>query len=146
MNEALRKSSEERFEEGRSLVKADTTAVARESRDPYASLSLGSASLDEGNDLAVTLRQYAYMVVKRRWLILSIALAFFVLGGVRVLFQTPLYTATVRMQIEREAAKIVEGGTTSPVESGSTDFLRNSIRALEKPKHGRACRVDAASL
>ena len=94
-------------------------------------LSLGSASLDEGNDLAVTLRQYAYMVVKRRWLILGIALAFFVLGGVRILLQTPLYTATVRIQIEREAAKIVEGGTTSPVETGSTDFLRTQYELLK---------------
>ena len=71
------------------------------------------------------------MVLKRRWLILGIALAFFVLGGVRVLLQTPLYSATVRIQIEREPAKIVEQGMTSPTEAGNTDFLRTQYELLK---------------
>jgi capsular exopolysaccharide synthesis family protein len=81
--------------------------------------------------LAVTLRQYLYMVVKRKWLILSVALAFTVLGSVRTLMQTPLYMATVRIQIEREAAKVVEGGNTNPAEAGSTDFLRTQYELLK---------------
>ena len=92
--------------------------------------------------LAVTLRQYLYMVVKRKWLILSVALAFTVLGSVRTLMQTPLYMATVRIQIEREAAKVVEGGSTNPVEAGSTDFLRTQYELLKS--RGMAERVVSA--
>ena len=92
--------------------------------------------------LAVTLRQYLYMVVKRKWLILSVALAFTVLGSVRTLMQTPLYMATVRIEIEREAAKVVEGGSTNPVEAGSTDFLRTQYELLKS--RGMAERVVSA--
>ena len=119
----------EAHDEGRALIQSDTTAVG-ERRDPYGAVALGSA-LSEGNDLAVTLRQYLYMVLKRRWLILGVALVVFVLGGVRVLLQTPLYSATVRIQIDHEAAKVVEGGATSPVEAQSSDFLRTQYELLK---------------
>ncbi len=131
MKSAFENDGVESRDDGRALIKAETTAVGQNGRDPYAPLGLGSASLAEGNDLAVTLRQYLYMVLKRRWLILGIALAFFVLGGVRVLLQTPLYSATVRIQIEREPAKIVEQGMTSQTEAGSSDFLRTQYELLK---------------
>ena len=108
-----------------------STAVGQEGRGFYTPLGLGSASLDEEKDLSVKLRQYLYMVLKRRWLILSITLAFFVLGGVRVLLQTPLYSATVRIQIEREPAKIVEGGAASPAGTENSDFLRTQYELLK---------------
>ena len=140
MNDALSNSGKERPDEGRALIKAESTAVGQDRRDPYASLGLGSDSLAEGNDLSVTLRQYLYMVLKRKWLILGIALVFFVLGGVRTLLQTPLYSATVRIQIEREPAKVLEGGTTSPTETGqSTDFLKTQYELLKS--RGMAERV-----
>jgi len=132
MKDVLGNSARESPDVGRALIKAAATAVSQDSRDPFSALGWGSASLDEGNDFAVTLRQYVYMVLKRKWLILGIVLAFFVLGGVRTLLQTPLYTATVRIQIEREPAKIVEGGTTSPSEvTGSPDFLRTQYELLK---------------
>ena len=99
-----------RLDKGRALIRADVNCC-RSGKARSLCSCLGSVPLAEGNDLAVTLRQYLYMVLKRRWLILGIALAFIVLGGVRTLLQTPLYTATVRIQIEREPAKVVEGGT-----------------------------------
>ena len=90
----------------------------------------------------MTLRQYLYMVVKRKWLILGVAILFTVLGGVRTLMKTPLYTATVRIQIEREPAKIVENGATTPAEAGSSDFLRTQYELLKS--HALAGRVASA--
>jgi capsular exopolysaccharide synthesis family protein len=129
MQNARSNRGEERYDEGRSLIKAESTAVGQERRDPYLSLALGSAS--EGGDLSVTLRQYLHMVLKHRWLILGTALVFFVLGGTRTLLQTPLYTATVRIQIDRESAKIIEGGATSPTEAGNTDFWKTHYELLK---------------
>ena len=132
MEDALSHRGEERPDEGRSLIKAESTAVGQERRDPYGAVGLGSASLEEGNDLSVTLRQYFYMGLKHKWLILSVALAFFVLGGVRTLLQTPLYSATVRIQIEREPAKIIEGGVNTPTEAyENTDFLKTQYELLK---------------
>ena len=122
-------AGEWRGADGRALVAAEPNAIAQAQRQP----SIGDryAPQDEGADFAVTLRQYFYMVLKRKWLILSVALAFVVLGGVMTLLKTPLYTATVRIQIEREAAKVVEGGATSPAESGASDFLRTEYELLK---------------
>ena len=131
MKDALGNGRDASLEEARALIKAESTAVGQEGRDFYTPLGLGSAPLDEEKDLSVTLRQYLYMVLKRRWLILSITLAFFVLGGVRVLLQTPLYSATVRIQIEREPAKIVEGGAASPAGTENSDFLRTQYELLK---------------
>ena len=143
MKDVFGNNAGESPDEGRALIKADSTAVAQDRRDPYAPLGLGSVSLAEGNDLAVTLRQYVYMVLKRKWLILGIVLAFFVLGGVRTLLQTPLYTATVRIQIEREPAKVVENGTTSPIEAGNTDFLRTQYELLKSRSMAERVRFSA---
>ncbi|MBJ7545095.1 polysaccharide biosynthesis tyrosine autokinase [Rhodomicrobium udaipurense] len=54
-----------------------------------------------------------------------------VLGAIHTLLKTPLYAANVRIQIEREGAKIVESGTTSPTETGSADFLRTQYELLK---------------
>ena len=131
--------------EGRALVSGAETPIAQAARSPFGSPGYPSYGVPGQGDevpLAVTLRQYLYMVVKRKWLILSVALAFTVLGSVRTLMQTPLYMATVRIQIEREAAKVVEGGSTNPVEAGSTDFLRTQYELLKS--RGMAERVVSA--
>ncbi len=104
---------------------AESTAVQAR----YASLGYEAVPHAEENNLAVTLRQYAYMVLKRKRLILGMVLAFVVLGGVRALLQPRLYSATVRIQIEREASKIVDAGAM-PIESGGSDFLKTQFELL----------------
>src|SRR5262245_41824808 len=53
------------------------------------------------------------ILYKRKWVILGIAAAFVALNAVRTLMETPLYTAAVRLQVDR-VAKIVEGGDVMP--------------------------------
>ncbi len=78
------------------------------------------------------------MVLKRRWLILGITLGFLALGGIQTLLQTPLYSATVRIQIEREPAKVVEGGAIMPAEmaTGNMDFLKTQYELLKSRNMG----------
>ena len=69
---------------------------------------------------------------KRKWLILGIAAAFVVLAAVRTLMQTPLYTATVRLQIDRNVAKIVQGDNVMPVEDASDfEFMQTQYELLQ---------------
>ncbi len=114
---------------GRSLVPAGNPSLGLAKRDQYYPLGI-EAPEDEGN-FATTLRQYLHIIIKRRWLILSLTLVFFVLGGVRAAMKTPLYSATARIQIDREAGKVIEGGSTSASEEGGTEFLRTQYEILK---------------
>src|SRR5262249_15890826 len=68
---------------------------------------------------------------KRKWLILSLAVAFLALGAVGTLMVTPLYTATVRLQIDRNVTKVVEGGNVTPIEGADVEFLRTQYELLQ---------------
>ncbi len=96
-------------------------------RDPYGrSVGLYGESLgDESEPSGLDIREYLRILDKRKWLILSIVAAFVVLSAVRTLMQTPLYTATVRLQIDREQ-RVVERGVVSPPSKGASCAARAS--------------------
>ena len=66
----------------------------------------------------------------------AIVAAFVSLSAVRTLMQTPLYTATVRLQIDRNVAKIVEGGDVTPIENQDFGVHANAVSGARKPQHG----------
>jgi polysaccharide biosynthesis transport protein len=116
---------------GRSIVPADNFAGATVIQRADTLLELEPEQ--EGKDLAVTIRQYLHMVLKRKWLILSLLLAFGVLGGVRASLKIPVYVATARIQIDREPLKVIEGGiVTSDSGEGSlrTEYELLKSRAM----------------
>src|SRR5688572_27354870 len=81
-------------------------------REPYGELGspYGADPYDGGAGLGADMREYWRILSKRKWVVISIALAVLTLGAVRTLMMTPLYEATVRLQIDRNVAKVVEGG------------------------------------
>jgi polysaccharide biosynthesis transport protein len=97
-------------------------------RDPYAQVGYG-ADFD-GGGLGAQFWEYWRIFYKRRWLILSLALAVLVLGGLKTLMETPLYTSTVRLQIDRSGAKPLDTGEVRPAEGQDQDFLRTQFELL----------------
>ncbi len=67
--------------------------------------------------------------LKRKWLILAVAIVSVAIGGARALMVTPLYYATARIQIETRSLKIVEGGQVEQPDSGDA-YLRTQIELL----------------
>ena len=112
MNNGNKFSFQERPDAGHALVPTVNSTIGMSKRDQY--YSVGIETPEEGSDFAVSLRQYLHIVLKRKWLILSLTLVFFVLGGVRAAMKTPLYSATSRVQIDREPGKVIEGGIYFP--------------------------------
>ena len=98
--------------------------------DPYGTFP-GYAGTPPEFDFGVDLLEYWRIAFKRRWLILSILVAFVALGAVRTLMQTPLYMSTVRLQIEYQAAKIVEGGNISNEGGYDYDFLKTQYELIQ---------------
>jgi capsular exopolysaccharide synthesis family protein len=129
MNYAHGDAAQERPNAGRALIPAGNSLASVAKRDQY--YPLGPEAPEDGSDFASSLRQYLHILLKRKWLILSLTLAFFVLGGVRGAMKTPLYSSTARIQIDREPGKIIEGGSTSPSEEGGTEFLRTQYEILK---------------
>ncbi len=101
-------------------------------RDPYNVGAYGAAA-EVQSHFQLDLLEYLRIVVKRRWLILSIVTAAVVLGAVMTLMKTPLYTSTVRLQIDRNVAKIVEGGNITPVGGSDLEFMRTQYELLGGP-------------
>ena len=56
-----------------------------------------------------------------------VAMAF---GALNTFMTTPLYVATVRLQIDRNVAKIVESGNVLPVEGSDAEFFRTQQELL----------------
>ncbi len=102
-------------------------------RDPYSS-AVGhyyGPGADSGSEFQVDLLEYLRILIKRRWLILSVALAALVYATLSTLMQTPLYTSAVRLQIDRSVAKIVEAGNITPVEGSDLEFMKTQYELLE---------------
>ena len=102
-------------------------------RDPYNSAvgAYAGAGAEAPSDFQLDLLEYLRILLKHRWLILSIVAASLVLGAVMTLMKTPLYTSTVRLQIDRNVAKIVEGGNITPVEGEDSEFMRTQYELLQ---------------
>jgi capsular exopolysaccharide synthesis family protein len=109
---------------GRLVSAADGAATLR---GPYGAGGYAEAPADD--ELRRLFLELLRIVIKRKWLILAIAAVSVAIGGLRTLMITPMYTATVRIQIDAKALKIVEGGQVEQTESGS-DFLRTQIELL----------------
>eukprot|EP01030_Chromulinospumella_sphaerica_P020785 gene20785-20710_t len=70
-------------------------------------------------------------ILKHRWLILGILVLSLVLGVAKTLMTTPLYTAKVLIQIDREATKVIDVGELAPMEAASgSEFIETQIGLL----------------
>lgn len=104
-------------------------------REPYGPLvGYGETFADAPEDSdRWDLLHYWHIFNRHKWLILSITAAFVALGAVRTLMQTPVYTATARLQIDNPA-NVVEGGQVSPHDQTDKQSMRTQYELL----HSRA--------
>jgi capsular exopolysaccharide synthesis family protein len=80
--------------------------------------------------LVARLLEFWWILKKRKLVVLSVILAFLAIGALLTLMMTPLYTATIRLQIDRSAAKVVEGGNITPLEGGDLEFMKTQYELL----------------
>jgi polysaccharide biosynthesis transport protein len=93
-------------------------------------------------ELTLLIIEFWRILTRRKWLIASIAVACMLLGALATMMTTPLYTATVRLQIDRNVAKIVDSGNVIPVEGSDAEFQRTQHELLRS--RGMAERVASA--
>src|SRR6266446_7951536 len=74
--------------------------------------------------------EFWWIIKKRKWVVLSVLLAFLAIGALLTLMTTPVYMATVRLQIDRNVAKVVEGGNVTPLEGSDFEFMKTQYELL----------------
>ena len=96
---------------GGQLIPAAQTLPAPLDPYGYGPLSGYRGSTAEEPELfGIKFFEYWRILNKRKWLILGITVAFVALSAIRTLMQTPLYTATVRLQIDQNVVAEMVGG------------------------------------
>jgi polysaccharide biosynthesis transport protein len=122
-------SDDRRVTPGR-LVPAPQTLPAV--RGPYGEIGGYPADITEDADsFGADLREYWRILNKRKWLVVSVLVVCVALGAVYTLMKTPLYNSTVRLQIDRNVTKVVEGGNVAPLESSGFEFLKTQYELLQ---------------
>ena len=81
-------------------------------------------------DLRILLMEMLRIFQKWKWMILGLGLGFAVLGGIQAVLKAPLYTSTLRLQIDRSTSKPVEDNTNSQGDTQDSDFLRTQFELL----------------
>ncbi|MGE0765708.1 MAG: GumC family protein [Hyphomicrobiaceae bacterium] len=102
----------------------------------------GDSAPDGQSELALTLRYLIAVALKWHALILGTVGIFLAVGLAYVFLATPLYSAVVRIQIDKEPGKVVDHGTMTPVETGGAEFQKTQKELLRS--RGISERVVAA--
>ncbi len=129
MHEAWEESGIEKPADGGSQMLAVSASAGVARRETPS--APGYTPVSESSELAALIVQYLNIILKRRWVIVSVALAVVSLGILKALMSAPRYTSTVQIQIDREAAKVVENGSTVPREEGGADFMKTQVELLK---------------
>jgi len=89
------------------------------------------AVADDDEDI-IDLRQYWQVIVKRKWTVITFLMVVVIAVATATLLMTPIYRASSVLQIEREAAKVVEFKDASQIESaGDRDFYQTQYELLK---------------
>src|SRR4051794_36852971 len=109
--------------EGRHLVAAAANRLAERG---YGQLgpATNMPDLTQSESLNRHIREYLRILLNRKGLILSITAACVAIGAFRVLTVTPEYTSSLRLQIDRNVAKIIDNSATAASEDRESDFMR----------------------
>lgn len=83
---------------------------------------------DEGGGL--NLAAYWHIIVKHRFVIISAGIGALIIGAIFTLMTTPIYRATATIQIDREAARVVDIEGTEPPSGREVDFYQTQIALL----------------
>jgi capsular exopolysaccharide synthesis family protein len=142
--DASRPAEGEGLPRDRSLVRGPEGSIARQASE-YSITDYAVPRQNEEEGLASTIRQFTHIALKRKWLIVAFVAAFSTLGAVRTFLKTPLFMANVRVQIDRNIAKIVDNTLAGQAseEDYANDFLKTQYELLKS--HAIAERV-ASSL
>lgn len=91
----------------------------------------GNALHEARDETGLGLFDYWRIISKRKGLVFVISATVLALGVVATLMITPVYTSTVRLQIDRNTARVVDGGAVTPSEGVDLEFFKTQYELLQ---------------
>ena len=98
-----------------------------------AATSLALDIQEELRDDEIDLLAYWHILVKRRWMVLSILAGVVALSLLLTLLTTPLYRASVLLELQKEGTQVVQVGGVQPGDFGGWDpeFLQTQYKLIQ---------------
>lgn len=91
-----------------------------------------AAAVEDDDDDVLDLREYWRIIVKRKWTVIGFFIIVLIAVATATMLMTPIYRATSVLQIEREAAKVVEFKDAAQTETaGDRDFYQTQYELLK---------------
>ena len=78
----------------------------------------------------VTIHSYYYTVLKRRWIVLAVALATWLVAAILAFVQTPIYKSTALIQVDGTRINLVQGVTIDDGRASSADLYATQEKIL----------------
>jgi succinoglycan biosynthesis transport protein ExoP len=121
-------SRQDRPEPTHSLIRMPQGAVFQ----PVAAAYGTPVFAEDPQQVGGALRDIWRIFRQRKRVVLSCLFLALAIGLLRIAFETPLYTSTVRLQIDQNAARVVEGGNvTPPSDATDFEFLRTQAELIQ---------------
>src|SRR5437870_12628808 len=80
---------------------------------------------------SINLRHYWHVVLERRWLVITAFISVVLLSVIYLLRATPIYEATVRLQINRESENVLNIKDVFSVDGREQDYLQTQYKNLQ---------------
>ncbi len=98
-----------------------------------AATSLALDIQEELRDDEIDLLAYWHILVKRRWMVLSILAGVVALSLLLTLLTTPMYRASVLLELQKEGTQVVQVGGVQPGDFGGWDpeFLQTQYKLIQ---------------
>ena len=103
---------------------------------PYGPLAGYGAGVAEGPEpFGLNLLEIWRVLNKRKWLIIGIATACLTISAVRTLMQTPIYTSTVRLQIDRVDNVVAHDATRAEANDENYNFMKTQEEIIKSVRN-----------
>lgn len=112
---------------GNALIERDAASTA------LAHPSQWRSNFDDEDDDTINLREYWNIIVKRKWTVITFFMIVLVSVVTASFLMTPIYRASLTLQIERQEAKVVEfqGVTPNEMQGDNRDFYQTQYELLK---------------
>lgn len=115
------------------LTGARSTAIVERQNTALAHPSQWRGHFDEVDDDTINLREYWDIIVKRKWTVMTFFMIVLVSVMTATFLMTPVYRASLTLQIDRQEAKVLEYQAVTPTEmlSDAREFYQTQYELLQ---------------